>query len=138
MKVVALISILLVYSNTTFDKKVVLLPVKKTIVSYELPVILEQIAIRESGNNWKAVNLNSNGTKDWGKFQINDIAFKELYIKKNIKIPNKVLFLKDTCMQIEYALALLNHNNSILSKRGIKLSQKNQLKSWAVSAYNVY
>lgn len=110
------------------------LPKQETIV---LPEILEVIGYQESKNDWSAVNLNRNGTRDWGRFQMNDIAFKELHIKKGLPLPNRQDFLCDTLMQIQYALALLNHNDSIMKSRGRQVNRNNQLKAWAKSAYNI-
>ena len=110
------------------------LPKQQTIV---LPEILQEIGLKESNNNWEAVNLNRNGTRDWGRFQMNDIAFEELLIKKGMPIPNRQEFLCDSLMQSKYALVLLNHNDSIMKRRGKKVNRNNQLKAWAKSAYNI-
>ncbi|MDO9055792.1 MAG: lytic transglycosylase domain-containing protein [Sulfuricurvum sp.] len=42
------------------------------------PILLQNIAVIESGGNPSAIRINDNGTKDYGLMQINSIHFRQL------------------------------------------------------------
>lgn len=42
------------------------------------PILLQNIAVIESGGNPNAIRINDNGTKDYGLMQINSIHFRQL------------------------------------------------------------
>ncbi|EJH1737861.1 lytic transglycosylase domain-containing protein [Escherichia coli] len=68
------------------------------------PSLLKAIAERESGFRTAAVNVNKNGSKDYGIMQINDLHLKRLgemgYTKEDL--------IKSPCLSVLYAAKLLN------------------------------
>ncbi|EPW1928160.1 transglycosylase SLT domain-containing protein [Escherichia coli] len=68
------------------------------------PSLLKAIAEKESGFKTTAINVNKNGSKDYGIMQINEFHFKRLsemgYSKEDL--------IESPCLSILYAAKLLN------------------------------
>ena len=91
---------------------------------------LDAISYRESRNNWCAINHNPNNTYDWGKWQINDVSFKDLEIYKGLKNPNKVKFLEDSTMQKKYVYHFIKRNEDIFKSNGIQPTNTHLFNGW--------
>jgi hypothetical protein len=135
-----IMTIVLLFISTTIQNKPWLYPELKVVDKIEdiiMPDIMNKIAYQESRNNWYAINHNTNGTIDLGRYQINTVAFKELNNVYNMEIPDKDTFLSDTLLQKKYALVLYEHNIMILKRRKIPVNDLTILLAWKHSGYNV-
>jgi hypothetical protein len=135
-----IMTIVLLFISTTIQNKPWLYPELKVVDKIEdiiMPDIMNKIAYQESRNNWYAINHNTNGTIDLGRYQINTVAFKELNNVYNMEIPDKDTFLSDTLLQKKYALVLYEHNTIILKRRKIPVNDATILLAWKHSGYNV-
>ncbi|EIH5967923.1 protein IpgF [Shigella flexneri] len=72
---------------------------------YNIPSsLLKAIAEKESGFNKSAVNVNNNGSKDYGIMQINDFHSKRL---REMGYSEEML-ISHPCLSVHYAAKLLN------------------------------
>lgn len=116
--------------------KTYLLGLMLNVVNNYYPA-LNHLSYRESRNTYNAINLNTNGTRDWGKYQLNDITFVELNQHYKLPIVDKHKFLNEPLIQEFYAIVLLMHHRIIIQKRGHKLSYFNDISSWS-GVYGCY
>ena len=70
-----------------------------------VPVILDVILPGEGGFNTEAVNLNTNGTRDWGLGQINETNFGWLSVVLGTRVdPHTIL---EPCLNLRASAAVL-------------------------------
>lgn len=96
--------------------------------------ILDFLSYRESMNTLSAIGCNTNGTRDWGLYQLNDVTFLEMQ-NRGYGIVDKQVFLNDILIQRYYASVLLHIHRQILKQHNIPLTKSNLIRSWG-GVYN--